>query len=77
MRVIQYDRNLGANKPLYTPKVITLICGAEGDGITLSPGAGSSTDAVNVSLRFVWKIVVDDMRDTVDVDTASCDVRSD
>jgi len=50
---------------------------AKGKGSSVGAGAGGAADPVNVSLRFVWQIEIDDERDAFDIDSACRDVGSD
>ena len=46
----------------------------EADRITHRLGASGTTDAMNVILRVFWKVVIYDVRDTVDVNAPRRDV---
>ena len=52
-------------------------CADKGDRFSLLSGASGASDAVNVIFRLFRKIVIDNMRDAVDVDTAGGDVGCD
>ena len=54
-----------------------LIAAAKGDGDSLGTGASRAADAVNVGFRVVGHIVVDHVRNVVDVQTAGGNVGSD
>jgi hypothetical protein len=50
---------------------------AERNGSSRGTGAGGAADPVNVALRLVGNVIVDDMRNAVDVDAAGGDVGGD
>ena len=53
------------------------LAGAEADGLAGGAGAGGSADAVDIALRFVGQVEVDDVGHAVDVDAAGGDIRRD
>jgi hypothetical protein len=50
---------------------------AKRNGSSRGAGAGGAADAVDVALRFVGNVIVDDMRNAVDVDAASGNIGGD
>lgn len=50
---------------------------AKGNGFSLFACARRTSNAMHIAFRFVGKLVVDDMRDAVNVEAARCDIRSD
>ena len=70
-------RDLQPDRPLDRPEERNLVGRAEGDGDTRRPGARGAADAVDVALRDVGQVVVDDVADAVDVDAAGRDVGRD
>ena len=66
-----------ANQVLNITQLFSLTRGTKRDGISLSARASRPSDAVNVSLRLIRKVVVDDMRDAIHIDAARRDVRGD
>jgi hypothetical protein len=55
-------------------QLTTLIRVAQRDGYAPSAGAGRAANAVDVSLRDVRQLIVDDVRHLIDVDAAGGDV---
>ena len=47
---------------------------AKGERSTGCPGAGGPADSVDVAFGIVWQLVVDDMRDSIDIDSPRDDV---
>ena len=57
-------------QPLDVAQQGTLLAPAQRDGYALGAGARGAADAMHVALRHVGEIVVDDVTDAIDVDTA-------
>src|SRR5215469_4740113 len=67
-------RDRHADQPLDVAKIGPLLIVTEGDRYTLRASAGGATDAVDITFGDVRQIVVDDVANAVDVDTAGSNV---
>src|SRR5215475_6712808 len=63
-------RDRHADQPLNITKVGPLLVVTEGDRHTFCAGTGGATDAVDITFGDVRQIVIDDVADAIDVDTA-------
>ena len=71
------DRHLGhrlLELALEPAELVLVAARDERDRATFTASARRAADAVDVGLGVVWHVVVDDVRDVVDVDAASSDV---
>ena len=66
-----------AREMLNVAKKRALVCRAERIGGAGGARARRAPDAVHITLRLVWKVVVDDVGDIIDVDAARRDVGRD
>lgn len=64
----------GPDIAFYLAKISLAFFVAERDGATFSTRSGSPADTVNVRIRFVGKVIVNDQPDAFDVDAAGGDV---
>lgn len=71
------DRDIGAYQLFDVAQVGAFFGFAEGDGFAVGAGPRGSADPVDVGLGFVRDIVIDDERDSFDVDAACGDVGGD
>jgi hypothetical protein len=55
-------------------KVLVLIAGNKGNGVTNGLGPACPADAMNVVLRYDGHVKIDDVRDARDIDAASGDI---
>ena len=55
-------------------KEVEFVSGDEGDGLPLGAGATGPTDAVDVIFRLFGEVVVDDLRELLDINAPSGDV---
>ena len=72
--VVLGDLQLLADQSLDRSKVIELLVITERKGNPGGAGPGRTPDAMNVGLRLIGHIEVDDVRDLVHVDTARGDI---
>src|SRR5262245_9869366 len=75
--LIPYRRDMLPNQALDSDQVRTLFEVAERIGNSRRAGASRSPDAVNVTFGFVRQIIINDVRDPVNVDTSRGDVGRD
>ena len=59
--VVQVLWNWHADELLDIPEVVNLGRVAEGDGDSALTSSRSSADTVNVALRLIWQVVVEDV----------------
>ena len=66
---------LHPEKALYIDEELPLVNADQGDSMSVPAGPGGSSNAVHVIARDVWQLVVDDVWQRIDVETARCNVR--
>jgi hypothetical protein len=69
------DRHWLPKKFLDVPEIGTLFRAAERNRLSLSTGARSATNPVNVSFRLDRQIVVHDVSYAIHIDAARCNIR--
>ena len=72
--MIAHHGDVLLDEPRNIPQVLTLLAVAEGHRDTARARASRPSDAVDVALGLIWEVVVDDVGELVDVDTARRDV---
>ena len=70
-------RQRHANQPLDVTQIGAFLVIAERDREALGAGARGAADAVDVAFRHIGQVVIDDMRDAVDIDAARGDIGGD
>jgi len=70
-------RDRHADQLLDVTQERSLVGIAQGDGDTFGSGSRRTADTVQISLRHIGKVEIDDMADTIDIDPARGDVGSD
>lgn len=73
--MIRDDWDLLVDELLDIAEILTVVCITESIRHSTRSSSTRTTDSVNVGLRHIRNIEVDDMRKKVDVDTTSCDIR--
>src|ERR1044071_9688781 len=69
-----FRRDRHADQPLDIAEIRSLFVIAERDGDALGAGPRGAADAVDVALRHVRQVVIDDVADAIDVDAARRDI---
>ena len=72
-----HHRNGLSNQPFDVAQVLTFARIAKRKSRARSAGARRTPDAVDIGLRHFWQLVVDDVRDGIDVDASGGDVGGD
>ncbi len=75
--MISTNRNLFLDHLLDATQGTAFISIAECQSDPFGAGSARSTDSMDVILRFHREVIVDDVRDVVDIDAASGDVGGD
>jgi hypothetical protein len=73
----RHRRDGSPDQPFDRTQVLHFVAIAERNGRAFRARAGGAADAMHVRFRFVRQIVINDVRDAVDVDPAACDVGCD
>lgn len=73
--LFEIDRDFGADGFLNLGEETVALLVAERNSTTLGARPGGASDAVNIGIGLVWKIVVDDEIHSFHVDTPGSDVR--
>ena len=71
-----HDRNRFTGKFFYILDICLLFNVAEGNSPSAQPGPSGSSDAVDICLRNIGKIKVNDTGEFFDIDAPGCDIRS-
>ena len=72
--VIGIDRNRSANGLFDLAKQSLAFLVTKRNGTAFRPGPCGPSNSVNVGIRFVGEVVVDDQIDSLDVDAPRCDI---
>ena len=72
--MVRENRDVQADGLLDITQMVALIMITKRDGNTTGTGSRRSADTVNIALRLVGQVKIDDMCNILDVDSTSCDV---